>query len=413
MVCYYFPPLGGIGSLRALKFAAYLPEFGWQPTVLAPRHGAYHRDESLSFPEGQVVRTASLELSRAGKRALRLGGGDTTSAAVGGGGTRALRDLVRRWLYRPDAQIGWYPFAVAAGRAALERQRCHVVFSSSFPITAHLVARRVARDFSLPWVAEFRDPWTDRVSYDSEARRRRDRRTEDGLLRDADAVVTVSPSWADRLRARGTPRVEVITNGFDPLDYSGGAPEGDTVVSYLGTYYPDRQDLGTALRALAQLRRDGYAGLRVRFVGPPPPPALRQLIAEEGLLPFVENTGVVPHGEALRALSGSSLLLLAGPVAAGATGDVERGAIAAKVFEYLGAGRPVLYVGDLDTDVVRLLRPLGGTAFASPGDVAGALRGARELLASDRRPDPLALRPFSRRALTRRLAALFDEVSRA
>lgn len=411
MVCYYFPPLGGIGSLRALKFASYLPEFGWLPTVLTPRNGAYYRDETLSFPERQVVRTPSLELSRAGKRTLGLGGDDTASASVGGV-TRAARDLVRRWVYRPDAQIGWYPFAVAAGRGTLQRERYDLVFSSSFPITAHLAARRIAREFSLPWVAEFRDPWTDRVSYDSEARRRLDRRTEDGLLRDADAVVTVSPSWAERLRGRGTRRVEVISNGFDPADYTGGAAGPGTVVSYLGTYYPDRQDLGTAMRALGQLRRHGLTDLRVRFVGPPPPPVLQQVIEEAGLHPCVEVTGVVSHGEALRALSSSSLLLLAGPAATGQAADIERGTIAAKVFEYLGARRPVLYVGDLDADVVRLLRPLGGVVFARPGDVETALRGVGDLLASGRTPDAGQLEALTRRAVTRRLAALFDEVAR-
>jgi glycosyltransferase involved in cell wall biosynthesis len=409
MVCYYFPPLGGIGSLRALKFASYLPEFGWLPTVLAPRNGAYYLDETLSFPERQVVRTASLELSRAGKRTLGLGGHDTASASVGGV-TRAARDLVRRWIYRPDAQIGWYPFALAAGRKVLRRERYDLVFSSSFPITAHLVARRLARDFSLPWVAEFRDPWTDRATYDSEARRRIDRRTEDGLLREAHAVVTVSPSWAERLR-RGARRVEVISNGFDPSDYTDGAAVPGTVATYLGTYYPDRQDLGTAMRALGQLRRLGLSDLRVRFVGPPPPPVLQQVIEEAGLLPCLEVTGLVSHAEALRALSSSNLLLLAGPAAAGDAADIERGTIAAKVFEYLGARRPILYVGDLDADIVRLLRPLGGVVFARPGDVETARRGVGELLASGRTPDTGQSPAFTRRALTRQLAALFDELA--
>ena len=193
MVCYYFPPLGGIGSVRALRFASLLPEFGWQPTVLAPSRGAYYRDPSLAFPEGQVVRTRSLELSRTGKRAFALGGDDTVPAPLGRGTARRLRAFARRWVYRPDAQVGWYPFAVTAGRALLRRKSFDVVFSSSFPITAHLIARRLARDFTLPWVAEFRDVWTDAAEYDSAARRRSDQRTERTLLRDADAVVTVSP----------------------------------------------------------------------------------------------------------------------------------------------------------------------------------------------------------------------------
>jgi hypothetical protein len=121
----------------------------------------------------------------------------------------------------------------------------------------------------------------------------------------------------------------------------------------------------------------------------------------------------VSHGEALRALSSSNLLLLAGPAAVGEAADIERGTIAAKAFEYLGARRPVLYIGHLDADVARLLGPLGGVAFVRAGDVQAAVRGAGDLLASGRTPESGQLEAFTRRALTRRLAALFDNVARA
>ncbi len=191
MVNYYFPPLGGIGSLRALKFATYLPEFGWEPTVLAPRDGAYYRDPSLAFPEERVVRTRSLELSRLGKRALAAGGTDTEPALVGPFLGRA-REMVRRWIYRPDAQVGWYPFAVFAGRRTLRARRFDAIVSSSFPITAHLVARRLHRSAGLPWVAEFRDPWTDLLDT-RDPRRRRDKPLERALVAEADVVVVPSP----------------------------------------------------------------------------------------------------------------------------------------------------------------------------------------------------------------------------
>src|SRR3954468_9547286 len=91
IVAYYFPPLGGAGSLRISGFAGHLPEYGWEPTVLAPRDGAYYRDPQISFPERRVIRTPSIELSRAGKRTLRTGGSDVVAADVGG-----ARAAVRR-----------------------------------------------------------------------------------------------------------------------------------------------------------------------------------------------------------------------------------------------------------------------------------------------------------------------------
>src|SRR3954470_3068339 len=159
IVAYYFPPLGGAGSLRISALATHLPEYGWEATVLAPRNGAYYRDLEISFPERLVIRTPSIELSRTGKRLLRTGGSDVVPAKPGG--TRvAARSAARSALYFPDAQVGWYAPALFTARRALRERHFDAIFSSSFPITAHLIARRLHRWMDVPWIAEFRDPWS-------------------------------------------------------------------------------------------------------------------------------------------------------------------------------------------------------------------------------------------------------------
>src|SRR4051794_22182391 len=107
IVAYYFPPLGGAGSLRVSGLATFLPEYGWEPTVLAPRDGAYYRDPQIVFPEQRVIRTPSIELSRTGKRLLRAGGNDVVAANVVGA-RAGVRNTARAALYFPDGQIGWY-----------------------------------------------------------------------------------------------------------------------------------------------------------------------------------------------------------------------------------------------------------------------------------------------------------------
>src|SRR3954471_19325013 len=144
IVAYYFPPLGGAGSLRVSGFATHLPEYGWEPTVLAPRDGAYYRDPQISFPERSVIRTPSIELSRIGKRLLRTGGSDVV-AAEPAGARGVARSAARSALYFPDAQVGWYAPALITARRALRDRRFDAVFSSSFPVTAHLIARRLHR----------------------------------------------------------------------------------------------------------------------------------------------------------------------------------------------------------------------------------------------------------------------------
>ena len=259
----------------------------------------------------------------------------------------------------------------------LRDERVDVIFSSANPLTAHLVARRLHRETGLPWVAEFRDLWTD---WDAPGgwRRRRDGALERALLAEATAVVTVSPTYADVLRRRGARRVAVVTNGFDPYEMPAVRPDAAPTVAYLGTYYPEGQDLRTPLAALGALvRRGELGGLRLRVIGDFTPP-LAALVAECGLAAHTEALGFLPHAASLLQLARASLLLLAGPRALDRA--VLAGHVAGKTFEYLGVGRPILHVGAPESDVAAFLRPFPHVRSVAPGDVDGAARrdpGAR------------------------------------
>src|SRR4051794_14189238 len=224
IVAYYFPPLGGAGSLRVSGFATHLPEYGWEPTVLTPRDGAYYRDSQIAFPERSVIRTPSIELSRIGKRLLRTGGSDVVGAKPGAA-RAVLRNAARATLYFPDAQVGWYAPAMITARRALRERRFDAIFSSSFPITAHLVARRLHRWMNIPWIAEFRDPWS--ALHEDPATRAA--RLERSLARECTRVAMTSPSWAalhGRLWGR---EVAVIGHGHSGSNPS-PAPRDDEFV---------------------------------------------------------------------------------------------------------------------------------------------------------------------------------------
>ena len=152
-----------------------------------------------------------MELSRVGKRVLRAGGDDVEPAVVGPLRS-APRAFVRRWLYFPDAQIGWYPSAVAAGRRLIRSGAFDAIYSSSFPMTAHLVARTVRRHAGIPWVAEFRDPWSLWIC-DPEPLRRAER-LERSIAAEASAVVMTSPTWAAEHSKKWKKAVVTIPNGF-------------------------------------------------------------------------------------------------------------------------------------------------------------------------------------------------------
>jgi hypothetical protein len=399
MLHYYFPPLVGMGSVRAVKLAAQLPDFGWTPAVVSSRSGPDGSDPSLVPAGGEILRTGQLRLRRPGAASPRPVA--SAPAATPAAGVRAL---LHRWVYRPDAQIGWYPFALRAARRVLRDRPVDVLFSSSFPITAHLVARTLHRETGLPWVAEFRDTWSDGSTQDGR-RLAADTALERALVREATGVVTVSDTWAELFRARGARRAWTLTNGFDPSDFAGEAPPPEPRVTYVGTYYPHKQDLLTPIAALGTLVREPrFAALGLRLVGEMHP-ALPPALATHGLSDHVECTGLVPHAACVRHAMTSGVLLVAGPL----TDERPelRGNVAGKIFECLATRRPILFVGAPDSDAAKLLRPFPRVRIVPPGDVAGATAALRSMLTQ---PCPRGgdLEPFTHRALADRLAHILS-----
>jgi len=398
IVAYYFPPLGGIGSLRVSSFANHLPEYGWEPTVLAPRDGAYYRDPHIAFPERQVIRTPSIELSRTGKRVLRTGGSDVAAASVGGA-RGAVRRVARAALYFPDAQVGWYAPALITARRALREHRFDAIFSSSFPITAHLIARRLHRWLGIPWIAEFRDPWSATLGRSAP----RAARLEHALVRETSRVVMTSPSWADLHSRLWDRQVDVIPNGHSGSTRSPAPTNGEFSLGYLGTYYPATQRLDAVWEAVKTVNEAGGPWVdRLRFVGELHPD-LRRALRERGLEPLVDATGFLSHEEALRALARSSLVLAPGPY--GADG-ILRGQVAAKLPECLAMDLPILYVGDLDCDAANLVRRYPGCHLVDGDDVNGAVAA---LLAVRGQRFERDVKALSRRRLTARLGKVLDE----
>jgi glycosyltransferase involved in cell wall biosynthesis len=403
IVAYFFPPIGGIGSIRAAAFAKYLPEFGWEATVLAPADTPHAPDPSFDVTQVPVVRTRSLELSRLGRRPAADRGGAATAAthqrAVRSVPSRRLRQVVKKVVF-PDPQIGWYPAAVAGGRRLLRDRPFDLVFSSAFPITSHLVARTLKRRSSLPWVAEFRDPWSDDPDFRAVARPAL--ALERSIAAEADAVVLPNQTFAEYYATRWGVEAAVIGHGSDAA-FQGAASRPDPpVLAHVGSYYPGRQSFETLWLALAEMRRRGDALPRLQWVGALPDEARAEL-ERHGLVDILEPMGFVSHPEALSLMSGASALLAcdfadSGPLSLGTT--------PAKLYEYLAAGVPIIYVGHPQGEAARMLRRYDRCHTVPFGDVAAATRAVRTAVGEEVHQRDVA--GLSRRARTEELAALFD-----
>jgi glycosyltransferase involved in cell wall biosynthesis len=402
VVAYYFPPIGGIGSIRLKRFAELLPQSGWQPTVLAPRDTPHPSDQGLSFPEEHVVRSPSIELSRVGRTALAARSTDSGSPDPARQSLRgALRQFAHRYVFFPDAQIGWYPGAVRAGKAALKRESFDAIYSSSFPISGHLVARTLARHSGLPWVAEYRDPWSDALPRDHPYRRRA-QALERAIAREATTVVMPTRTWAAHYGSVWGTDIAVLPNGLDTQLPAGHAPERPTL-THVGSYYPGEHDLSALWQALARLRERSSEDLpRIRFVGNLPE-ELRREVADWGLGDVFESTGFVSHEEAMRELMSATMLIASGIRGADAR---RRGWVPAKIFEYLASGLPVLYVADATSDAAHILAGHAGVHLVAPGDVDGALAAVQVGLGEAVRQRDVS--QLSREAGARKLAQILD-----
>jgi len=233
---------------------------------------------------------------------------------------------------------------------------------------------------------------------------------ERAIVAEATEVVTVSPTYGEVLRSRGARRVSIVTNGFDPGDLPEAKIQEGTSAAYVGTYYPEYQDLATAFRALGSLARSGRVlGLRVKLVGNVPE-GLEEMLVGNSVIEC-ERTGSVPHKDALRFICEANVLLLSGPISA--ERDALCGHIPGKTFEYLGSGRPILLVGDPKSDVGELLQPLPSVRIVTPGDVEGAEVAFLSLLQGDDRRNSTQLERFTSRFLAGRLAETLDHTCKA
>lgn len=426
LVTYYFPPSGGAGVQRTLKWTKYLREFGVEPVVLTVEAGAYPSlDPTLEsdVPDGvEVIRTKALDpfgvygalTGRSRREAVAVG-----SVADADGWAKRLGLWVRANVFLPDARVGWVPFARSAAYERIGRGDIDAVLTSGPPHSVHLVGlglRRQLRALGLRWIADFRDPWTGITFYDelpmTGLAKGLDRRLERRVLRSADRVVTVSPTWARDLERQGdlqSGTIEVIENGFDPADFAGLQEpiRADAFeIAHVGSLYAPRNP-EALWAAIARLRAEGAVPkLRIRLVGRVDA-VVEGALERHGLAEAVDRTPVVPHDEAVRAMARAGLLVLS-------IEDVRQdaGILTGKLYEYLASGRPVLALGPVGADADRLLRQSGGGTLRDRADVDGLaaeVRAHYEAWAAGSpragaAPDALA--PLSRRAQAGELAAL-------
>ena len=370
IITYYWPPSGGSGVQRWLKMSKYLPEYGWQPVVYTAEGAEYPvEDPSLEKdvrPEVEVIRQPITEpysfykkfLGMKKEQKVKAGFIDDTGHKQGW--KERLSIWIRGNFFIPDARCWWVKPSVKYLKSYLKEHPVDAIISTGPPHSMHLIAMQLKEALGIPWIADFRDPWTE-IDYYSKLRLtrwadRKHHRLEHEVLTKADKVVTVSPNWACRLEALGAPKADVVYNGFDESDLSQtGNPfvSDKFTLTYLGVLFKVRNPecLWQALGELVAEDTRFAEKLQVKLIGQVDK-EVTQTITRNGLKDHVVLSPYIPHNQVADALHQSSVLLL--PLMSNDESDT-LGLIPAKVFEYMASGRPILCIGPTNGDTAKIL----------------------------------------------------------
>jgi glycosyltransferase involved in cell wall biosynthesis len=407
VIAYHFPPLGGGGVFRTLKFTKYLPEFGYQPYVLTVKNPMYReKDPTLikEIPaEAKIHRTFSFE-----HRILRV---------------PRLLNINLKWFYMPDQNIGWLPLGVSTGAKLVKKENINVLYATSPIWTSLLIGMLVKKKTKKPFVVDFRDPWTDNpfINYPTKLHQRLERKLEKTVLTQADYVTVATDLMKNNL-IRKYPfiksKIETITNGFDPDDFKNlkiHKKTGKFTITYVGSIYGllTAKPFLTALKALVEEKKGFKERMEAVFVGncgKETPQLVRQLGLEEN----VRFVGYVPHRKGLEFMVNAQALLLLITI----EGSKGERILTGKLFEYLASRKPIIALVPENGLAAKVIKSLNAGTIVSPRDVQrvkkviasyfdqwteGKLSEATDVTSN--------ITLYNREVLTGKLAQIFDKLT--
>lgn len=365
IITYYWPPAGGPGVQRWLKFAKYLPDFGWKPIIYTPENPSYPLlDETLmkDVPENiEMVRTKIWEPYQLAEK-LNKSNKKFKAGQFDVGKNQSWKSRLSIWVrgnfFIPDARVFWVKPSITFLEKYLKENSIDTIVTSGPPHSLHLIGLGLKNKMpDLKWIADFRDPWTEISYYKhlklTKSSDKKHRQLESAVFKNADITLATSYTDAENFRKAGANAV-CITNGFDESD-SDKSVKGQMgqafTLSYIGVLEQLRnpENLWKALDELVKENVDFAADFKLKFVGRIDDKIL-QAIENSSLKNHILNLGYLAHGKAVEEMQNSDLLLITN-----FPSESSKGIIPGKIFEYLASGKQILSFGPDKADVAKIL----------------------------------------------------------
>ena len=419
IITYYWPPSAGSGVQRWLKFAKYLPDFGWEPVIFTPENPDFElQDLSLEkdiSPQLEVIKFPIWEPYGVFRKLKGAPSGDP--AKILEKKEKSFLDRLSIWLRAnlliPDPRVFWVKPSVAFLEEAIGKGNYQAVITTGPPHSMHLIGLQLHEKTGIPWLADFRDPWSTWEFLDTLPMlswvRKRHQTLEKRVLKQANAITTISPTFQLELQTLAKREINLLTNGFDaddfPKDLSDrGLKEKDIEIVYSGVIDAIRNPL-PFLNAFKTAFETSSKTVRLRFVGKVSITVEDFVKADSWLANHVEFVGYVSHKEVFEYYQAADILLLILTTTKNAQGNIP-----GKLFEYMASGKMILGLGDPEGDTANIIKQAQAGMVIAPSNEAEIMDALVNFDPKKERSEGTYIEQFSRRGLTRELARILDQV---
>ena len=416
IITYYWPPAGGSGVQRWLKFVKYLQDFGIEPIVYTVDNGAYLKEDFTLIDEIPTNIAVLKQPIWEPTNLLFWKKQNQQQSGISNASTGGFLSFVRGNFFIPDPKVFWIQPSVKYLQKYLDKNNVSIIISTGPPHSMHLIAEKLHKRNNIKWLADFRDPWSN-LYYNKDFKQvsfaiRRNMQLEKRVLKNADCVLTVS-NTLNKEFSKVAKKVVTITNGFDD---EVGASINETLdtlfsISYIGLL-PKQSNPTILFKVLAELCVEDLSfkqNLKLNFIGDICLEVKKE-IASNGLIEHTSFLGYVSHKEAIAYQNKSQILLLLIPNVKN-----NEGILTGKLFEYLKAQRPILALGPENGDLATILKETSGGTIVDFKDEVKLKKQLKELYAKYKKKalfvNSKNINKYHRKELTKNLASLLKSLN--